>query len=177
PRGLQLGRWLLRGWLLTLRQRLRHRVRRTLRRARAGGYARALGAGVGAGVLGAVAWGAVRVGLQIELGILAIGVGWIVASAMRWGAGKGGLLLQIAAVVITYVSIVEATVLSELAVSDADAFSWIFGFVAAVGLVPYAQVAGGGVGAILWVVIVGIALHAAWRRLDHPKLPWVGPLS
>lgn len=141
------------------------------------GYARALGAGVAVAVGGAIVWALVIEFTGLELGILGIAVGWGVAAVMRWGAGRGARSLQVASLVLTYLAIVESSVPTLARAMDPELgpVAIVMSMVMAVGL-PWFVVQGGA-SAILWFLIVGISMHAAWRRLAHPPLAWTGPLG
>jgi hypothetical protein len=141
------------------------------------GYARALGAGVGVAVGGAIVWALVIEFTGMELGILGIAVGWGVAAVMRWGAGRGARSLQVASLVLTYLAIVESSVPTLARAMDPDlgALAIALSMVMALGL-PFFVVQSGA-SSILWFVIVGFSMHAAWRRLAHPPLAWTGPLG
>ena len=141
------------------------------------GYVRALVAGVAVAVGGAVVWALVIEFTGLELGILGIAVGWGVAAAMRWGAGRGARSLQVASLVLTYLAIVEssAPTLARAMDPDLGPVAVLGSMVMAIGLPWF--VLQSGASAILWFVIVGFSMNAAWRRLSHPPLAWSGPLG
>ncbi len=145
------------------------------------GYAKALAAGALAGAACAVAWAVIREVTGVELGIVAIAVGWAVAEAMRRAAGKGARALQVGGVLIAYVAMMESnlpTLVAQMDLGEStfqQLFGWGFAGILALGMPLLVWQAGGS--AVLWYVIVAIALHRAWTGLTPPRLAFVGPLT
>ncbi len=134
-----------------------------------------LGGGVG-GIVGAGIYYAVLAVTGYEIGLVAIVVGLLVGSGVRWGSGGvGGRGYQVLAVAITYVAIVSTYV--PILIEEIPEVEVTTGaFLAAVVLIlaiPFL----GGVQNLMGILIIGIALHQAWRVNANTPRQIEGPFQ
>jgi hypothetical protein len=151
-----------------------------------------VGGGIG-GIVGAGIYYAVSALTGYEIGLVAVVVGLLVGFGVRWGSGGvGGRGYQVLAVAITYMAIVStyvptiieeirkqpeaaetATVESEVEVTPGTVAVALLAVMLLAVVAPFFA----GIQSVMWLLIIGIALHQAWRVNGHTPLQIEGPFQ
>ena len=133
--------------------------------------------GAGAALAGSILWAAVAILFHVQLGIIAIVVGVMVGKAVRAGSrGLGGRPQQILAVLLTYFAITTSYMLVYLHAVETNpqvpeqlmTLLVIFAAAPFYGLTR-------GVGGLISLFIVFIALQQAWRLTGRSQILLMGP--
>jgi hypothetical protein len=135
-------------------------------------FTRAILFGLG-GVLAGAVLDAVFIGVtHINLGYLALFVAYLVAKAMSAGSrGEGGRNYQIAAIVLTYLSVAlahSALLWWDLRGDGGVPLNLhnIFALLKYGLIYPYYSVTASGISGIIGLIILFVALRAAWRMMS-----------
>lgn len=133
-------------------------------------FLRAIVFGLGAAIVGSLVYAAFTIATHIVIGYVALGVGYMVGKAMMAGSGqRGGRNYQIASAILTYLA-VSMTAVTEILWSlhqrgaTLGHISPELGFVLLkYGLTSPFLGLTNGIGGIISLFILFIALRAAWR--------------
>lgn len=133
-------------------------------------FLRAILFGCGAAILGSLLYAAFTIATHIEIGYVALGVGYLIGKAMMAGSGqRGGRNYQIAATVLTYLAVSMTAVTKILWGAHQDGIKLdhlppsLVLVLAKYGVAsPFLRL-GDGLGGIISLFILFIALRAAWR--------------
>ncbi|MEX0691366.1 MAG: hypothetical protein WD934_04785 [Gemmatimonadales bacterium] len=146
---------------------------------------------------GAAVYYAVLLGTGYEVGLIAILVGFMVGYMVRKGAyGLGGRRYQILAMTLTYLAIgatyipfaiqsweesqattAETEVIDEPTPEPISALGVVVGLALFAAALPIIVVIGGFPDTIISALIIGFALHQAWRMNARLRLAFDGPFK
>ena len=133
-------------------------------------FFRAIALGAGAAVVGSLLYAAFTIATHIEIGYVALGVGYLIGKAMMTGSGdRGGRNYQVVAVILTYLAVSMTAVTKILWGAHRSGMRLdhisgpMFGVLAEYGVAsPFLRLRGG-LGGLISLFILFIALRAAWR--------------
>ncbi len=131
---------------------------------------RAIFFGLGAAIVGSVLYAAFTIATHIEIGYVALGVGYLIGKAMMVGSGdRGGRNYQIAAAILTYLAVSMTAVTKILWGIHQQGLRLnhlsgpLLTVLAEYGVAsPFLRLRGG-LGGVISLFILFIAVRAAWR--------------